>query len=106
MMYAHKGWCSYQLKILPDRAQDLYVQYWGNDAGQRHFDILLDDQIFASQRLNKELPDLFFNVVCPLPDHLLFGKSSGTVLFQAQPKNLAGGLYDLRILKKENEHGF
>ncbi len=36
------GWFSWELKVLPDQAQELRVTYWGSDGGNRIFDILID----------------------------------------------------------------
>ncbi len=95
------GWCRYALKIVPEGKLALQVRYWGSDAGRRTFDILVDGENLATQQLQKEKPEQFFDVLYAIPEKLLIGKTSVTVKFQAHPANLVGGLYDLRIIKTE-----
>ena len=48
------GWFSYNLKVLPDQPQELLVTYWGSDGGGREFDILVDGQKLATQKLREQ----------------------------------------------------
>ncbi len=100
------GWFSYRLKAAPGEAQALCVQYWGSDAGARTFDLLVDGRIIASQNLNREKPNRFYRVLYPLERTCLTQPSEIDVRFQAHAKNLAGGLYDLRIIRVGPENGF
>ncbi|HEV2471666.1 MAG TPA: beta-L-arabinofuranosidase domain-containing protein, partial [Chthonomonadales bacterium] len=93
------GWFSYELKVLPGADQELDCAYWGSDRG-RVFDILVDGQQIATQRLDENHPGIFFDAVYPLPAALLQGKQTVTVRFQARPRGMAGGLFGCRILKK------
>ncbi|MGO8926201.1 MAG: beta-L-arabinofuranosidase domain-containing protein [Limisphaerales bacterium] len=95
------GWFSWDLKALPDQAQELWVTYWGSDGGNRIFDILVDDQKIATQRLENNKPDRFYDAVYRLPADLLKGKQSITVKFQAHPGAWAGGVFGARVLKVE-----
>ena len=65
------GWFSWQLKVLPDQPQELWVTYWGSDGGNRIFDILVDGQKIATQRLENNKPDKFYDEVYRLPADLL-----------------------------------
>jgi hypothetical protein len=93
------GWFSWQLKVLPDAPQELRVTYWGSDGGNRAFDILVDGQKFATQRLQNHWPDRFHDQVYPLPAALLKGKQRITVKFQAQPGATAGGVFGVRVMR-------
>lgn len=93
------GWFSWQLKALPDQPQELWVTYWGSDGGNRVFDVLVDGQRLATQRLEQQRPESFFDEVYPIPAELLKGKKSVTVRFQAQPGCWAGGVFGVRIMK-------
>jgi hypothetical protein len=95
------GWFSWQLKALPDQAQELWVTYWGSDGGNRVFDILVDDQKIAMQRLENNKPDQFYDEVYRLPADLLKGKQAITVEFQAHPGAWAGGVFGARVMKIE-----
>jgi uncharacterized protein len=98
---ARDGWFSYELKTLPDKPMVFACTYWGGDAGNRVFDILVDDGKIATQKLEHNKPGEFFEVEYPIPAKLTEGRKSITVKFQAQPHAIAGGLFGLRLLKAE-----
>ena len=93
------GWFSYEVKVLPDRPQEIVAAFWGGDVGAREFDMLVDNQIVATQKLDNNHPGEFFDAVFSIPIELTKGKQSVTVKFAAHPGNLAGGLYGLRVLR-------
>jgi uncharacterized protein len=93
------GWFSWQLKVLPDQPQALWVTYWGSDGGNRLFDLLVDGRKVATQRLQNNKPDKFYEEVYVLPSDLTKGKSSVTVKFQAQADSWAGGVFGVRVMK-------
>jgi DUF1680 family protein len=95
------GWFSYQLKVLPDQPQELWVTYWGSDVGNRVFDILVDGQKLATQTLNNNKPEKLFDEVYPLSAGLLTGKQTITVRFQAHTDAMAGGVFCARVMKAE-----
>ena len=68
------GWFSYTLKVLPDQPQELLVIYWGSDAGGREFDILIDGQKLATQKLESNKPGQFYDQMYPLPKELIGSK--------------------------------
>ncbi len=97
--YRHaEGWFSYEVKVLPEGAQELCVTYWGSDGG-RVFDVLVDDVKLVTQRLERKHPDRFYEEVTALPEAMTKGKTSVTVKFQAQAGSMAGGVFGVRILK-------
>ncbi len=93
------GWFSYTLRIVPNAKVALRCVYWGSDAGQRAFHILVNGVSIAECSLNQARPGKFFSVVYPIPLSLTQGKSSITVRFQADPGNFAGGIFGLRTLR-------
>ncbi len=93
------GWFSWQMKVLPDQAQELCVTYWGSDAGNRVFDLLVDNRKIATQRLENNQPGKFFDQSYPIPAELLKGKTEVTVKFQAHPGAWAGGVFGARMMK-------
>jgi hypothetical protein len=95
------GWFSWDLKVLPDVPQQLQVTYWGGDEGNRIFDILVGEQKIATQRLERNKPDQFYDEIYPLPAPALQGKSRVTVKFQAHPGAWAGGVFGVRVLRAE-----
>ncbi|MCX6358534.1 MAG: glycoside hydrolase family 127 protein [Armatimonadetes bacterium] len=98
--HAPDGWFSYEVKVLRGVAQDLSCTYWGSDVGPRTFDILIDGKLLATQTLNRNRPEIFYDETYPLPPEILAGKERVTVRFQAGPGHTAGGLFGLRILRR------
>ncbi|MDR3262306.1 MAG: glycoside hydrolase family 127 protein, partial [Tannerella sp.] len=74
---------------LPTRGHEeglsLMVRYWGNDGGNRTFDILIDNKPFITENIaGKWNKSEFVNVEYPIPAKMLKGKESITVRFQAK----------------------
>lgn len=97
------GWFSYDMKIVPNRPVDLVVTYWGSDAGPRTFDIQIDGRKIATQTLNNEKPDEFFDVTYPIPEESTKNKDKVTVRFQSHSGKIAGGVFGCRIVKRAQE---
>ena len=95
------GWFSYEMKVPEGRPVDLVCCYWGSDVGPRVFDILVDGKKIATQKLNNNRPDTFYDEVYRIPAELTRGKTKITVRFQAHPGNMAGGVFDCRLVKVE-----
>jgi DUF1680 family protein len=95
------GWFSYRMKLAPEGRQSVYCIYWGSDKGNRVFDILVDGQRIATQKLEATKPNEFFAVEYPIPGNLTAGKQKVTAGFQGQPRATAGGIFDCRILREK-----
>lgn len=98
--HAADGWFSYELALPAAKPAELLVTYWGSDTGARVFDVLVDGVKIATQKLNRNQPDQFFDEIYPLPAELIRGKEKITVRFEAHRGNIAGGVFDLRVLHK------
>jgi hypothetical protein len=95
------GWFSYELALAPASDTVLQATFWGDDAGARTFDILLDGTKLATQKLDRNAPGRFFDVRWTLAKDLVAGKSKVTVRFQAHPGNFAGGLFGLATMETD-----
>jgi hypothetical protein len=95
------GHFAFRMKVDPKAPVDLLCTYWGDDAGGRAFDILVDGQKIATQQLERERPGRFFDVTYPIPTKFTYDKEAVTVRFQAHPGKTAGGLFGVRTLKRE-----
>ena len=94
------GWFSYNLLTQGHTDLSLMVRYWGNDGGNRTFDILIDDQLLVTENITgKWNKDEFVNVEYPIPSTMLDGKTSVRVKFKCKPGNIAGGVFKVRLLK-------
>ena len=93
------GWFGYEVKVVPAQPMTILATYWGGDSGAREFDILVDGEKIASEKLERNKPGAFFDASYSVPERLTHGKDHITVKFQAQPGKIAGGLFGLRVLK-------
>lgn len=94
------GFFEFDLKSQPDAPGNLAVTYWGGESGNRNFDILVNGQKIASQTLNNDKPNEFFDVIYPIPTELTQGQAKVTVRFAAHPGAMAGGVFGARMLKR------
>ncbi|RJP61846.1 MAG: glycosyl hydrolase [Ignavibacteriales bacterium] len=97
----HGGWFSFDMSVKTDEELSLVCTYWGGDSGRRTFDILVDNSLIATQSLQKNNPDKYFDVTYKLPRELTRDKEKITVKFQAHPDNLAGGVFGIRLVKEQ-----
>lgn len=95
------GWFAFDMKVDPRAPVDLVCTYWGGDANNREFDVLVDGEKIASQVLENNKPGTFYDQVYAIPERLTTGKASVSVRFQARPGKWAGGLYGCRIIRRE-----
>ena len=102
--YRHGPDFSYQVKVKADRASKLVVTYWGGDAN-REFDVLANDRILGTQKLQNNNPGSFFEQSYEIPADLVHGRTDDfgqpveqvTVRFRTKNQNVAGGVFGLRV---------
>lgn len=100
---ADGGNFAFTMKVLPDQPVSLLCTYWGSDSGGREFDILVDGVKIATQVLNNDHPDVFFDVGYAIPESLRKGKTQVRVTLQAHGGSMAGGCFGLRMVKSEGQ---
>lgn len=94
------GYFSYQLSTKGLTNLSLMLRYWGNEHGSRAFNILIDNQLIATENISEKWNvGNFVNVEWPIPAALLQSKSVITVTFRAKPVNSVGRIFYLRLLK-------
>jgi len=76
----------------------LQARYWG-DENPREFDLLIDGQRIATQRLAHDQPGAFFTVDYPIPPALTDGKAKVRVKFAPHDRNTAGPVFGVRLLR-------
>ncbi len=91
------AWFSYDLDPKGRKELDLMIVCSGSD--ERSFQILINGEAFQEVRLSRALPNGFVELRWPIPDRLL-GSGRITVRFQANAGSLAGGIFDIRLLKR------
>jgi len=95
------GWFAFEVAVPPDAPADLVITYWGSETGNRTFDVIVEGETVATTRLHRDRPDEFWDKVYPLPEHLTRGKERVTVRFQAHPGNYAGGVFGVRVVRRQ-----
>jgi hypothetical protein len=75
----------------------LEVSYWGEERA-RDFDILVDDELLATQHLGTEHPGEFFDVEYVLPQGLTRDKQRVRVRFTPHEGNTAGPVFGVRLV--------
>ncbi|HSU49131.1 MAG TPA: DUF6805 domain-containing protein, partial [Segetibacter sp.] len=90
------GWFSYDLKNPNKEARKLRVTYFGGDKG-RTFDIFINGSLLQTVTSNDSLGNKFYDVDYEIPDGL--AEKIMTVKFVAHPQSVAGGVFDVRLLK-------
>jgi len=98
--WRHGSWFSYTLD--PKGEKDILVEatYWGGDRG-RKFDVLANGIVLKTVTLDGSNDGKFFTESYPVPAEALAVRRDGKirVTFAASNGGLAGGLFDLRLLK-------
>lgn len=94
------GYFSYNMDTKGNEELKLMVRYWGNENGNRSFDILIDGQVLTSENIvGKWGREAFINAEYTIPTEWLKGKQVINVRFQSHPGTVAGGVYYIRLIK-------
>lgn len=98
--WRHGRWFQFTLNSKGVKEFDLAVTYSGNDNG-RTFDIFANDTLITTQVLRGENPGRFLEVRYAIPAETLRAAKEGriTIKFVGR-QSLAGGVYDVRFLRK------
>ena len=97
---AHEGWFSYQLRVAPDRPADLVLTYPGKQNYPREFDVLVDGQKLATEKIDEYNADDRLDRDYAIPEELTRGKSSVTVKLEAHKGSAAGALIEMRTIAR------
>jgi DUF1680 family protein len=88
-----------------EKAVVLAVTYWGGDR-DRNFDLLANGRLLAMEHLDGSGQGQFFEKRYPLPADVLSTATSGRVTIQfTAPTGLAGGVFDVRLMKPDASPG-
>jgi hypothetical protein len=98
----NSGYFSYRLTTNNETDLTLMVRYWGNEWGNRTFDILIDEVKLVTENVTgKWNVSEFRNVEYAIPDSMVEGKDTIRVKFQAPSDGYAGGAFYIRLLRPE-----
>jgi hypothetical protein len=88
------------MEVLPDTTTKLLSTYWGSDNG-RSFDILVNGEKIATQKLSRSRPNEFFDVEYNIPTELTSDKKSVVVRFDGIEDSVTGGVFGCATLRPE-----
>ncbi|GBC83197.1 Non-reducing end beta-L-arabinofuranosidase [bacterium HR10] len=97
---ARNGWFSYALKVTPDRPVLLVCTYRESEGPPRVFDVFVEGEKIATEQLEIH-PTELFDKEYPIPERLTRGKERIVVKFQAHPNAIAGAVFDVRTVARE-----
>lgn len=94
-----RGWFSYQLRDPNKQSTKLSVTYYGLDRNRR-FRILVNGSVIAQVHLEGTEGDRFYAVEYPIPQAIVQASNGTlTVRFEAEQGSVAGGIYEVRLMK-------
>ncbi len=100
------GYISYSMLTQKQSNLSLMVRYWGNENGNRTFDILIDGFKLVIESISgKWNKNAFISVEYPIPESMTAGKDAIIVKFQPNaenPSNVVGEIFYIRVLKPQN----
>jgi hypothetical protein len=95
------GYFSYEMKTNRETGLNLFVRYWGAEWGARKFDIYIDDEKLQTEdNTGRWNQSKFQNVIYDIPDSMVKDKEYVRVKFQSLSGNTAGGVFYIRLLRK------
>lgn len=96
------GFFSYKLSTNRETGLSLIVRYWGAEAGDRKFDIYIDEEkLITENNTGRWNQRKFQEVEYAIPDAMIKGKENVRVKFQPVEGNTAGAVYYIRLARKQ-----
>lgn len=94
------GWFSFDMKVNKGKPAALSVEYWGGFNGSKTFDILVEDQVIATENISNMDVGKFVNIAYDIPQNLIAQKSKISVKFLPHEGHRAGPVFSVRTIKK------
>lgn len=94
-----RKWFSFDMPADSTQPLKLVATYNSDEWRNRTFDILVDGQRIASQKVERQLPGRFFDVEYVVPAALLLNKTKITVRFEATGGNEIATVFGLRLVR-------
>jgi hypothetical protein len=96
-----RGWFSYDMPVESAHQNVLVITYHADSRRPRTFDILVDGQRLAQERLEAASEDRFFDREYEIPLALIpQGKPTVTIRFQATGGNDVAAVFGLRVVRR------
>ncbi len=100
----NEGYFSYSLTTHGETDLSLMVRYWGNEWGNRKFDICVDDaKLLTEDNTGRWSQSKFQDVTYAIPASMVKGRDHIRLRFQALPGNTAGAVYYIRLVRNKTQ---
>ena len=94
------GWFSFDMDAGSHEPVSLSVEYWGGYSGSKTFDILVDEELIATENISNKAPGKFIDVTYGIPEELRRGKEKITVKFVPHEGHRAGPVFTVRTIRE------
>jgi hypothetical protein len=94
------GSFSFEMKVMKGQPMALVVEYWGGFTGSKTFDILVNDQIIATENISGKADGQFIDVQYTIPDEISLINSRIKVDFIPHSGHRAGPVFNVRTIKR------
>ncbi|MGB3799922.1 MAG: beta-L-arabinofuranosidase domain-containing protein [Lewinella sp.] len=95
------GWLSFTMKTKADAPMALVLEYWGGYTGSKTFDILVEDEVIATENISGKADGKFVDVRYTIPPELTAGKDEVTVKLMPHVGHRAGPFFFARTVTEE-----
>ncbi len=96
------GFFSFSMQVDKNAPADLWIECWGGYTGSKTFDILIDDQVIATENISDRAPGKFISFEYAIPNALTNGKDHIIVTFKPHDGHRAGPVFGVRTLKRSS----
>jgi uncharacterized protein len=93
------GWMSFNMKIIKGQPVALVFEYWGGYNGSKTFDILVEDQIIATENISKISKSKFVDITYDVPQNLIENKDIIKVKIVPHTGHRGGPVFSVRTVK-------
>ena len=100
-----KSWFSFDMPVEPAHPMALVITYCSSRRSRQAaiFDILVDGQHVANQKVTRSSPARFYDVEYTVPANIVQGKKKVTVRFQATAGNTIAAVFGIRMIRADAE---
>ncbi|MDA3878988.1 MAG: glycoside hydrolase family 127 protein [Prolixibacteraceae bacterium] len=94
------GWFSFEMSVVNDEPIALVCEYWGGYSGSKTFDIMVENEVIATENISNKAPGKFIDVHYDIPAKLINNKSKIEVKFVPLKGHRAGPVFTVRTIRK------
>jgi DUF1680 family protein len=96
------GSFGYALRLPPSGPAAVRVTYWGGETRRHRFEVVVEDEVIATQSLFDDRPGEVLPVEYAIPGRLSEGRDRVRVTFRPVPGSSTGVVYDVRVVRRSS----